>query len=255
MGQAIIGGLVARGLSRRQLVVADPNPGTRRRVAQRFHLHVHSDNLHVLRDAKIIVLAVKPQQFPELIAQLALHLTRRHLVISIAAGMTLRWLQARLPRVAIIRVMPNLPATVGCGFSAMTVGRQATPMHRTIARAIFEAVGEVVELPERYFDSITAVSGSGPAYVFFLVQMWEEAAQALDLPPAVAVQAIRATLEGSVMLLRTSDDPASVLIERVASKGGTTEAALAVLRRRRIATHFIEALRAAARRSKELTCR
>ncbi len=255
MGQAIIKGLMARGLSRRQLVVADPNHKTRRRVARQFHLHVHSDNLHVLHDADVIIVAVKPQQFPELIAQLAPHLTRRHLIVSIAAGITLRWLQTRLPSVTVIRVMPNLPATVGCGFSAIAAGRHAASRHRMVARAIFEAVGDVVELPERYFDSITAVSGSGPAYVFFLVQMWQEAAQSLGLPPTIAAQAIRATLDGSVALLRASRDPAAILINHVASKGGTTEAALKVLRQRRMTRHFIEALRAAARRSKELSCR
>ena len=253
MGQALIKGLLAQGVSRHVLHAADPNGATRQQVRRRFHLDVTDDNVRVVRRADIVVLAVKPQQFPDLVAQIAPHLSPRQLVISIAAGMTLRWLQRRLPGVPLVRVMPNLAATVGCGFSAITLGRAATQRHRTLAAALFGAVGEVVELPERYFDAVTAVSGSGPAYVFFLIDTWEKAARALGLPRAVASRAIRKTLEGSARLLRSAEEPASVLIGNVASRGGTTEAALKVLTRRRVSAHLMEALRAAARRSKELS--
>jgi len=150
-------------------------------------------------------------------------------------------------------VMPNLPATVGCGFSAIASGRRATPRHRRMAIELFSAVGEVVELPERLFDAVTAVSGSGPAYVFLLVQVWEQAARRLGLSSAVASRTIRCTLEGSVRLLQASGLSASRLIADVASKGGTTEAALRVFAQRRLQAQFDEALRAAARRSKELS--
>ena len=253
MGQALIKGLLTHGVSPKRLAVAEQNPDTRRRVAQQFHLHVHSQNLHVARDASVIILAVKPQQVPEVVSMLAPHLGRRHLVISIAAGITLRWLKARLPGVPVIRVMPNLPATVAQGFSAITASRDTTSSHRALARAIFSAVGEVVELPERYFDAVTAVSGSGPAYLFYLIQAWEDAARALGLPSAVSANAIRQTLRGSTRLLEVSDEPASTLIARVASKGGTTEAALKVLAKRKVSASFVEALRAAARRSRELS--
>lgn len=255
MGQALMKGLLARGVSPRRLRAADPQPVTRRRARQRFHVSTTPDNVSVVRYSDVVVLAVKPQQFPELLAQIGPHLTRRQLVISIAAGVTLRWLQSRLPRAPIIRVMPNLPATVGCAFSAMTLGRRATARHRAIVEALFGAVGDVVELPERSFDAVTAVSGSGPAYVFFLVQAWEHAARSLGLPDAVAARAIRRTLEGSSRLLADGDEPAAMLMQRVASKGGTTEAALKVLARRRVSAHIVEALRAAAKRSKQLTAR
>ena len=149
--------------------------------------------------------------------------------------------------------MPNLPATVGCGFSALAFGRAVTPRHRALAAAIFGAVGDVVELPERLFDAVTAVSGSGPAYVFFLVEAWQRAARSLGLPEAIARRAVAQTLEGSVRLLRASALPASTLIEQVASKGGTTEAALKALAARHVARHFAEAMRAAERRSRELS--
>ena len=253
MGQALIKGLLAHGVSPRRLWAADARRAARRQVARRFRIRVTEDNRELVRHARILVLAVKPQQFLDVLKQLNGHLTRRHLVISIAAGITLRWLQTRLPGVPVVRVMPNLPATVGCGFSAISLGRSTRPRHRAATLALFGAVGDVVELPERHFDAVTAVSGSGPAYVFFLVQAWEQAARSLGLPPAAAASAIRQTLRGSLCLLRSSSATAGALIGKVASKKGTTEAALRVLAKRRVQAHLIEAIRAAARRSSALS--
>ena len=253
MGQALIKGLVRQGIRRRALIASDASRTTREAVRRQFRIAVTDDNAHVVHRAEIVVLAVKPQQMPVVISSLAPHVRSHHLVISIAAGITLRWLESRLRKVPIIRVMPNLPATVDCGFSAIALGDGALARHRVLATALFRAVGDVVELPERDFDAITAVSGSGPAYVLFLAHAWEEAARSLGLPPAIAARAVRQTLEGSTRLFQMSDEPALTLIKRVASKGGTTEAALRVLARRHVAAHFIEALRAAARRSKQLS--
>jgi pyrroline-5-carboxylate reductase len=284
MGQALIQGLLAHGLPPRALSAADPSGAARRAVSRRFRIRVTSRNRGVVQRSDVVVLAVKPQQFPELMAEIASALSPRprhqahrargrdvaphrgvtqgtrgsargapQLVISIAAGIRLRWLETRLPGIPLVRAMPNLTATVARGFSAIALGRRATARHRTIAESVFGAVGEVVELPERCFDAITAVSGSGPAYVFFLVRMWEAAARSLGLPKAVAERAIRQTLKGSVRLLEASGEPPAALLAKVASKGGTTEAALARLAKRRVAEHFREALRAAANRSKALS--
>ena len=253
MGRALIKGLLTQGISRKALRASDPSARARREVRRTFHIAVTDDNLAVVRNSDVLVLAVKPQQFPELVAQIVPALNRHQLVISIAAGITLRWLQTRLPGQPIVRVMPNLPATVGRGFSVIATGRAATARHRAMALAMFGAVGEVAGLPERAFDAVTAVSGSGPAYVFFLVEAWETAAKQLGLPSSVASRAIQQTLEGSVRLLRTAEEPASALIEKVASKGGTTEAALRVLARRHVAAHVVEALQADTCRSKQLS--
>lgn len=253
MGQALMRGLIGRGVPRVSLSASDPSGQVRRAVRSVLRVRVGLDNLAVLRHADIVVLAVKPQQCPEVIAQIAPHLAGRHLVLSIAAGISLRWLEARLPGIPVVRAMPNLPATIGRGFATIALGREAAPAHRAIAFAIFGAAGDVVELPERHFDAITAVSGSGPAYVFFLAEAWLQAARALGLPQEIAEQAIGRTLEGSVELLRVSNEPASRLIQRVASKGGTTEAALSVLAARRVSASWVAALQAAARRSKALS--
>jgi pyrroline-5-carboxylate reductase len=251
MGQALLQGLLARGVSRTRLIAAEPDVRRRQQAARRFGIRVVAGNRAAAAASDVVILAVKPQQMAQALEELRGAL-RRHVVISIAAGVTLRWLQARLPGVAVIRVMPNLPATIACAFSAIAPGTRARRRHLAAARAIFEAIGEVVELPERYFDAVTAVSGSGPAYVFFLAQAWEDAARALGLPSTVARRAVRRTLGGSVRVLERDGHSPQELIARVASKRGTTEAALRVLARQRVAARFAQALRAAARRSAQL---
>ena len=253
MGQALLKGLLAHGVQHRRLRAADAHPATRRQVHHRFGIAVSADARAIIPGADVVILSVKPQQFPDVVRLVRPILRRRQLVISIAAGIRLAWLGRSLPGIPLMRVMPNLPAIVGCGFSALATGRGLPARHRAIGRAIFSAVGDVVELPERHFDAVTAVSGSGPAYVFFLVQAWQAAAKALGLPADVAGRAIGSTLGGSLCLLSESRDTPEVLIAKVASKGGTTEAALKVLARRQVLPHFVEALRAAAKHSRQLS--
>ena len=253
MGQALIRGLLARGVRPAALSASDLRPAVRRRL-QGWRVRAVSDNVEASRRADVVVLAVKPQDIAAVMSQLAPVVRSRQLVVSIAAGVTLRALESGLPGVPVVRVMPNLPATVGEGFSAFALGCRATAPHRAVARAICEAVGEAVELPERLLDAVTAVSGSGPAYLFFLAQAWEEAGARLGLPRAVAKRAVRQTLEGSLRLLRGGRLSPGEWIAKVASKRGTTEAALRVLARRRVKAHVLEALRAAAARSRELSC-
>ena len=252
MGQGLIRGLIARGVRPGSLYAADPRAAIRRQVA-RLGVRTTAQNRALVRAVDIIVLAVKPQEMSGVLHGLASQIRPRGLVISIAAGVTRRALQARLPGVPLVRVMPNLPATVGSGFSAFTLGRHATARHRSITRAIFGAVGEAVELPERWLDAITAVSGSGPAYLFFLAQAWEEAGVSLGLSRAIAQQAVRRTLAGSLALLEQGMLSPQAWIARVASKRGTTEAALRVLARHRVRQHVVAAVRAAAKRSQELS--
>jgi pyrroline-5-carboxylate reductase len=251
MAAAMIGGLLQKGFSASDIRVAEPQAERRAWLSAEFGVAVEESAAGCLA-ADVVVLAVKPQQLPEVLATIAPAVTARHVVISIAAGISLRWLQRRLPRARLVRVMPNLPATVRCGFSALSFGAHVRAQDRRTARAIFEAVGEVCELPERHLDAITAVSGSGPAYVFFLIQAWQAAARRLKLPPAVAQRAIVATLRGGLALFDAAQEDPAALIAQVASKKGTTEAALKVLARRRVAAHFVEAVQAAAARSRAL---
>ncbi len=251
MGHALIQGLLAKGMPARQLYAADPSPQARRKIS-RLGLSVSDDNREC-RQADVIVLAVKPQEMPSVLADLASNLHPPQWVISIAAGIPLSFLESRLPRLPIVRVMPNLPATVGQGFSALAMGCRVRLRHRRIAMEIFNAVGQVVRVAEPLLDAITAVSGSGPAYVFFLAQVWEEAALRLGLPRAVARRAVAQTLKGSVQLLEKNSLSPQEWIARVASKRGTTEAALRVLEQRRVRFAIVAALQAAAKRSRQLS--
>lgn len=254
MGRALIAGLRAKGVSGRSILAVDPSTARRNQV-RRLGARATADSCEVACDGDVIVLAVKPQEMSSVLENIGGCLTPQQLIISIAAGITLPWLQARLRGVPLVRVMPNLPATVGQGFSAYTLGRHARGPHRRIAAALFGAVGEAVELPERLLDAVTAVSGSGPAYVFYLAQVWEDAAIVLGLPRDVARRAVKQTLIGSARLLACSETSPAEWIARVASKKGTTEAALRVLARRGVSRHVAEALRAAARRSRALSRR
>ncbi len=254
MGQAILQGLIQQGFPKQSLYAADAMASTRGQVKRTLGITATADNARVVQKAQILVLAVKPQQLSEVLKALAPSLTKKHLIISIAAGVTLSNLQKALGGVAFIRVMPNLPATVGLGFSALAGGRLATATHMRIANQIFSAVGKTATLDEKHFDAITAVSGSGPAYVFYLIQAWQEAAVKLKLPESVATDAVLATLFGSAQLFADSGDAAKVLIQKVASKKGTTEAALKVLNKQKVNASIQQAVKAAAIRSKELRC-
>jgi len=254
MGQALMRGLIARGLRPRALIASDPRGAMRRRVG-RLRVRTTASNCEIACEADLIILAVKPQEVFSVLEEVGECVHKRQLVISIAAGVTRAALQARLPGMPLVRVMPNLPATVGQGFAAYALGRYASARHRAMIETVFNAVGVSVELPERLLDAVTAVSGSGPAYLFYLAQVLEEAGRRLGLPRRVAEQAVRHTLLGGATLLVGEDTSAEAWMRRVASKRGTTEAALRHFARRGVKGHLIEGVRAAARRSKELSCR
>jgi len=253
MGRGLMEGLMAHGVPARNLIASDPSNAIRKSIAKRG-IRARACNCDVASCAEIAVLAVKPQEIREVLPEISECLSFCQLVISIAAGVTLKTLQAGLPGVPVVRVMPNLPSVIGMGFSAYSAGKAVSKSRRALAHSILEAVGAAVELPERNLDAVTAVSGSGPAYLFFLAQIWEDSAARLGLPKAVAREAVFQTLAGSLVLLGQGTDSPEAWIRRVASKRGTTEAALKVLREEKVAAAFLRALRAAAQRSKELSC-
>ena len=254
MGQAIVRGLLNSGLPRTQVVGVDASAEIRSKVKSSLRIRMTDDAREAVSGANVVLLSVKPQQMAEATRAIAGGIGAKRLVISIAAGIPIAFFEEQFPGVPIVRVMPNLPATVGAGFSAIACGRQVKPEHRAVARAIFRAVGAIVDLPETHFDAITAVSGSGPAYLFYLMQAWREAARKLGLDETTAQCAILETVKGSVRLYDAGADAPQAWIAKVASKGGTTEAALRVLDQHHVAVHIVEAIEAAAKRSKELTC-
>lgn len=254
MARAIIGGLVADGTDPATLQVADPAPAQRDAVAA-LGVTLADDNRAAISAADTVVLAVKPQVLREVAYDLRDSVQRTQpLVISIAAGIRSadldRWLGGN---VAIVRSMPNTPALVQCGAAGLYAGPNVSDARRDRAESILRAVGLTVWLDrEADLDAVTALSGSGPAYFFYIVEALEAAAQQLGLEHRVArLLAVQTAFGAAKMLLESNEEPAT-LRERVTSPGGTTERALAALRDGGLEELFNKALAAARDRSVEL---
>jgi pyrroline-5-carboxylate reductase len=255
MASAIIGGLVARGTRTTDIHVVEPFLAQRERLAGRFAgVSVHAVTTAAAVDgADLVVLAVKPQHMREAAQALAAHVAAVPVVLTIAAGVRCadlsRWLGG-YPR--IVRAMPNTPALVGAGISALYPMPRAKDVAH-VAAQVLEACGEIMWCArEDDLDAVTAVSGSGPAYVFYFLEALEEAAVELGLAADDARRLAYATFDGSMRLARASSDPPAMLRANVTSKGGTTAAAVDVLATNDVRRHFIDAVKAAAARAREL---
>jgi pyrroline-5-carboxylate reductase len=231
MGGAILSGLLARGLDARSVIVQDPDPA--KAVADLL-----ADNgIDVLpfideltQPPGVILLAVKPQLMDEVLPPLAKLAGPQTLLLSIAAGRRIASFEKYLPGGAVVRAMPNTPASIGRGITAAVANRYVTPVQRALADDLLSAVGKVVWVDdEALLDAITAVSGSGPAYVFLLAECLAEAGRAAGLDARLAEELARATVSGSAALLEASDLSAAELRRNVTSPGGTTAAALEIL--------------------------
>ncbi len=255
MGRSMAGGLLKSGWDRSRLVLADSDPQQRRAVEHLLGLQVYADNSAAVADADIVVLAVKPQVLRAVAQGLAPVVQQKSpLIVSVAAGVRIvdleRWLGGNL---AIVRVMPNTPALVGSGASAMFANRRVRAEQRNTAESILRAVGVAVWLPqEALLDVVTALSGSGPAYFFLVMEALERAAIDAGLDSATARLLTLETAYGAAkMALEGGTDPAE-LRRRVTSPGGTTERAVQVLQAGQVERLFAEAIDAATTRSREL---
>lgn len=255
MAEALIMGLLAAKKSRpSHLFVADPLAKRRSHLKKKHRVRVSESNEALMAASDVIVLAVKPQVMHQVLWEIAPELRARHVIISIAAGIDTQLIQSYLgKRCRLIRAMPNTPALVSQGITGLFASRYAKTSDRRIAAELFGAVGQVIEFKrEGQLDWVTAVSGSGPAYVFSFLEAMIEAAQRGGLAKAQAQALVFATVEGSVSLAKQSPAALASLRERVTSKGGTTEAALKVLGRRKWHTALHGAIHAAARRAESL---
>ena len=256
MARALVGGLLRRGWSAADLRVADPSPAAREHLRDTFPaIQVFGDNLEAVGGASTWVLAVKPQQMKPV--ALALAGAARHdrpLVVSVAAGIRSADLSAWLgPETPVVRCMPNRPALIGAGITALHGGPGIDDALRRRAQDVLGAVGECVWVEdESLLDPVTAVSGSGPAYVFLLIEMLESAAQAEGIDAPTARKLAVETVLGAARLARESDEGPATLREQVTSPGGTTAAALAVLEGDGIRDTFARAVHAATRRAQQL---
>src|SRR3954466_4518600 len=252
MASALIGGMLQRGFHPGDLRAVDVMQSAREQLAQRFGVRANAELTNEIVE-DVVLLAVKPQQMREVAMELRGHL-RGQLVISIAAGIRThdlaRWLGGHE---RIVRAMPNTPALIGSGVSGLFASAAITQTDRDCAQNILGAVGGVVWVPdESDIDAVTAVSGSGPAYVFYFIEALEQAALELGLDERQAHALAVQTFAGAATLAAGTDDPAAVLRARVTSKAGTTEAALLCMETRQVKNSIVEAVHAAAKRASEL---
>ncbi|MDE1183368.1 pyrroline-5-carboxylate reductase [Paraburkholderia sp.] len=254
MAAALIGGLIKRGVAPSDVYVIDPNQAARERNVQQFGVTTGEAIDGTLSNFDAIMLAVKPQGAKDVAGALAPHLNGSQLVISIMAGIRsidlARWLNGHA---RIVRVMPNTPALIGMGVSGLAATGDVDESGRALATQVLGAVGETVWFDdESKIDAVTGISGSGPAYVFYFIEALQEAARQLGLDDEQGRALAVATFTGAAQLAAQSDEPASVLRERVTSKGGTTAAALAAFDALGVKDAIVRGALAADARAKEM---
>ena len=253
MGAAIIGGLVARGYPATDIVVIEPVAAARDSLASRFGVAVRESAGTGLPVADALVLAVKPQQMREAVKPL-LPLDPATVVVTIAAGIRIadlsRWLGGHA---AIVRAMPSTPALVHAGVAGLFAPPAVSAQGRARAEELLGAVGETVWLPrEEDLDAVTALSGSGPAYVFYFIEALEQAGRELGIAPEAARTLALGTFVGAAKLAKERGEDPALLRAQVTSKGGTTERALEEMEGAALKARFVEAVKAACARSREL---
>ena len=255
MAEALVHGIVrAKLLPSQRLRVTDTERRRRDHFQATFGVAGFERNVDGVRGAQIVVLAVKPQVMAQAAPEIGAALDPGALVISIAAGISTRWLEQRLPRgTRMVRVMPNMPALAGEGVSVYCLGSRATEDDARLVESLFQSVGVVVRLDEKHLDAVTALSGSGPAYVFFMAEFMMQAGYEMGLDHATAKTLTLGTIRGAARLLEETGQEPEELRRRVTSKGGTTAAAFEVLEAGCVREMFVKAIRAAQKRSRELS--
>lgn len=253
MGETLLAGLLRSGWSAESLVIADRRDFRRAEVEAKYQVSTQATNLAAVENADTVVLVVKPQDIPEVLPELRKGLAPDALVVSLCAGVSTAQLEDGLPAgTPVVRVMPNTPAQVAEGMAAISAGEYADEAHLARVTEIMTAVGKCITVPEKYQDAVTAISGSGPAYLFFVVEAMIDAGVMLGLPRDTATVLVSQTMYGSAKLLVESGEHPTVLRERVTSPGGTTAAAQRELEIHRVKAAFMSAMEAARDRSERL---
>jgi pyrroline-5-carboxylate reductase len=252
MGEALLSGLVRSGVSPSQIVFADRRDDRAAEITKKYG--VNSDSITgAVAGAETVVLVVKPQDMGGLLEEIAPLIKPTALVVSLAAGITTDFLQSRLPAgTPVVRVMPNTPALVDKGMAAISPGSHCDEQHLERAEQLLKSTGKVIRLAEKHQDAVTAISGSGPAYIFYVVEAMIEAGVLLGLPRNVATELTVQTLLGAATMLEETGEHPTVLRENVTSPAGTTDAALRQLDDHKVRAAFLSAMEAARDRSREL---
>lgn len=255
MGTSLLGGLIKNHYPAKQIFIADPDPEKLKILEQKFKVHTASHNLDAIKNADVIILAVKPQIIHEVCSEIT-ETVRQHkpLIISIAAGVNVSHLETWLGNnIPIIRTMPNTPALIGCGATALFANSVVSPSQLQLAESLLKAVGITVKIDdEKLMDVVTALSGSGPAYFFLIIEALQNAAKSLGLPEDIAKLLTVQTAYGATRMALESTDDVISLRRHVTSPGGTTEQGIKVLEDKKIRDIMLATLQAAAERSQEL---
>ncbi len=254
MAEALIKGIISKGLlPPGAITVSDPSKGRLKHLEDTYQVKTTPVNGTAIESSKTILIAVKPQVIGPVLEDIRSHVTSRHLIISIAAGIPTKTLEGGLPKgTRVIRVMPNTPALVQAGAAAICKGSQATDEDLDIAMGLFNAVGTAQEVPEALMDAVTGLSGSGPAYCFVFMDALADAGVMEGLPRPVALKLAVQTMLGSALLCQETGKHPEVLKDMVTSPGGTTIAGLFRLEEHGLRHAVMDAVRAATRRAKEL---
>ena len=252
MGEALLSGMVRAGRRPADLLVTARRPDRAALLQERYGVEAVS-NAEAVKAADTLIVTVKPQDMAALLDELADVLRPGQLLVSLAAGITTAFIEARIPEgVAVVRVMPNTPALVDEGMAAISRGSHCDEEHLVEAESLLASTGRVVRVPEKQQDAVTAISGSGPAYLFFVVEAMIEAGVHLGLPRTTATELVVQTVVGSAKLLRETGEHPTVLREQVTSPGGTTAAAVRELEDHKVRAAFLTAMEAARDRSRRL---
>ena len=255
MGEAIFSRLAATMDKSTMLMASEMDAARRDYIQKKYGIIVQIDNNYLVKNSDVIILAVKPKDFDNVLhREVCCGVSKNKLLISIAAGIRIKYIEGIVGKdISVVRAMPNMPAVIGEAISVISRGKAAGDEDMKITREIFSAIGDVIEVDEKFMDSVTAVSGSGPAYFFYMIESLIEGAQALGLDKDTARRLVLKTALGSFKLLDSFKEDPGVLIKKVASKGGTTEAALKVFKSKKVNNIIKDALKKAAKRSKELS--
>ncbi|WP_304453251.1 pyrroline-5-carboxylate reductase [Nocardiopsis sp. YSL2] len=253
MGEALLAGMLAKGHAPEDVLVTEPRVEHARELRRSHGVEVVPAQ-DAAKRADTLLLALKPQDMLALLDEIGPHVAADRLVISVAAGLTTAVMESHLPAgVPVVRAMPNTPALMGQGMTAVAGGAHAGAAHLDRAEQLLGTVGEVIRVGEQHMDTVTAISGSGPAYFYFIAETMIEAGVAMGMPRATAQKLVGQTITGAAAMLSESGEHPVVLREAVTSPGGTTAAALRELERHGVRTAFTDAIDAARDRSQELS--
>ena len=258
MGSAVLQGLVASGYDKKLISATNRSEASAAKLREQgisaLAIETSADaNQLLASDAQLIVLGVKPYQIADVLTEIREEIDKEAVVISMAAGIELKTMAEKLPKQKnLIRTMPNTPALVGKGVTGLVGAQSASKDAIEAAIALFETVGEVVEIQESQINALSAISGSGPAWLMFIVEKWEEVAIRKGFTPEQAAKLVRSTLIGSAELLATTGDEPALIRKNVTSPGGTTERIIATLDAGKLNELFDSALEAAVKRAHEI---